>query len=571
MSLLRQLESLESVEALAALRPAFKRALTREFDLASLAGRLCPALFDDGSVAIFLLADFAHADQVDEVERMVLQRGYALSEPGRYAVSAPLLLAVAREQINAVTLRSRCVQPIDSAPSALLALFHDLVRWGVERSASDIHLNVMLSRSESEVRYTVDGLYLAPEAFRRMPTRTLMEILAVAWMRVRGGNGAVFDPLSEQQGRLKVSLDDRQIALRWASLATDAGPSVCLRILRTEEHGPAIDLASLGYLPSQIEALERARTAEGGAIVLAGVVGSGKSTTIATLMSGILETRKVITLEDPVEYAIPGALQNTVGRCLDEAASPVFDAKLKTLKRSAMNDLLIGEVRDAETGRAFSDLAASGVSLYTTTHTGAAMMIPERLASDFIGISRDLLATPGVLKLLVYQTLLPQLCMHCALPLEALLQGAPAADGSWRASAWWRQWRDRLLTLYAFDPSRIRVRNPNGCPQCIEPGLPASFGLNGRTVAAEILDPTLDDTFLRCVRNGDNVALRTHIRRQATSSPDDVNMDGKSALACAMYKVSIGMIDPRSIESSFSPFVTLQRHAESFARETFDA
>ncbi|KAG0753084.1 hypothetical protein G6F22_021605 [Rhizopus arrhizus] len=93
-------------------------------------------------------------------------------------------------------------------------------------------------------------------------------------MDVRGGNGAVFDPALEQQGRIALDVDTVPLVLRWASLATDAGPSVCLRILRLDAAADG-DLHALGYLPAQIETLLRAREREGGAIVLAGVVGSG--------------------------------------------------------------------------------------------------------------------------------------------------------------------------------------------------------------------------------------------------------------------------------------------------------
>src|SRR5690606_13369879 len=108
--------------------------------------------------------------------------------------------------------------------------FHDMVAWGVEHGASDLHINVRTAAAESEVRYTVGGCYVAPGRCARMPTVTLMDILAVVWMDIQGGNGAVFDPMIEQQGRLHMDIKGRPIMLRWASLATDAGASVCLRI-----------------------------------------------------------------------------------------------------------------------------------------------------------------------------------------------------------------------------------------------------------------------------------------------------------------------------------------------------
>src|SRR3546814_20784444 len=95
---------------------------------------------------------------------------------------------------------------------------------------------------------------------------------------------------------------------------------------------------------------------DGGALVFSGAVGSGKSTTLASLIAGVPDDRKVITLEDPVEYVIPRAIQSTVARDLFSGSGAAYTGKLMTLKRSAMTDVLLGEIRDRETGRAFMDL-----------------------------------------------------------------------------------------------------------------------------------------------------------------------------------------------------------------------
>ncbi|HTJ99276.1 MAG TPA: ATPase, T2SS/T4P/T4SS family [Bordetella sp.] len=546
---------LATQDEIARIVPAFVRAVGEEFDLAALAGRLCPVVLQDGAVAIFALADYANGDQIDEVERMVLRRGRRLAAPSRYVLPAPLLLSVARGQLTLQRLRDRSAVLADRHKSALAAGFCDIVTWGVRHDASDVHLNVFRGRSESEVRFTIAGRYVAPPRFRHMPTATLMEMLAVAWMDIRGGNGAVFDPQVEQQGQLHIHVDDRPVMLRWASLAADSGPSVCLRLLRLDMQTQGLSLRSLGFLDSQIAMLEQAGRSDGGAVVLAGVVGSGKSTTIATLIRTLPDSRKVITLEDPVEYRIDNALQNSVARNLDNGGATAFDAKLRTVKRSAMDDLLIGEIRDAETGRAFMDLAGSGVNLYTTTHAASALMIPERLASDFIGVSRDFLATPGVLKLLVYQALLPRLCVHCALPLTILHQGADGAA--------MRDWTLRFTSLYGLSAEPLRIRNPDGCAHCANDELPHLNGTAGRTVVAEMIEPAHDDVFLRCVRQRDNLALRGHLRghlrgRRAArfDSPD---MYGKSAMECAVYKAAIGEIDPRDIESRFQSCASVER------------
>ncbi|WP_151208953.1 ATPase, T2SS/T4P/T4SS family [Bordetella petrii] len=534
---------LHTLDDLARLEPAFVRALSGEFDLALLAGRLCPVLLEGGQAAVFALHDYLHGDPIAEVERMVCARGYRLARTPRYALPAALLLPVARGQVTAATLRqSRPAAPA-AQRSALASLFLDIVRWGLEQRASDVHINIRQAPEKSEVRYTIDGAYVLPGCFSDMSAATLLDVLAVAWMDVRGGNGAVFDPLAEQQGRIALDIGGRPVTVRWASLATDAGPSVCLRLLRLDAAEGGASLAELGYLPSQIAVLERARERSGGAIVLAGVVGSGKSTSIATLMRGIPDTRKVITLEDPAEYRIGNALQNTVGRTLDADASPVFDAKLKTVKRSAMHDLLIGEVRDRDTGRAFMDLAGSGVNVYTTTHTGSACMIPERLASDFIGVSRDFLATPGVLKLLVYQALLPRLCSACAMPFDSLPRHESATA--------WRDWALAFARAHHIDGAALRARNAAGCSACRRPQLPQLHGLAGRTVVAEMIEPDHHVHLLQLIRRRDNLGLQRLVRALPRTAFDDPDMAGKCAAACAVYKASRGQVDPRAISRYF--------------------
>src|SRR5690606_14798540 len=119
----------------------------------------------------------------------------------------------------------------------------------------------------------------------------------------------LFDPHAEQQGSLVRRVGNADVVVRWASLAADTGPSVCLRLLVQSAETARQDLNTLGYLPDQVADIERVMVSQGGAVVFAGAVGSGKSTTLATLISRIPDDRKVITIEDPVEYRIPNAIQ----------------------------------------------------------------------------------------------------------------------------------------------------------------------------------------------------------------------------------------------------------------------
>jgi type II secretory ATPase GspE/PulE/Tfp pilus assembly ATPase PilB-like protein len=380
-------------------------------------------------------------------------------------------------------------------------------------------------------------------------------MLAVAWMDIEGGNGAVFDPNIEQQRRLSRKNDCQKLLLRWASLATDVGPSVCLRLLVMDPSQLTPDLQVLGYLPEQIALFEQLQRTDGGAVVLAGTVGSGKSTTIATLMRAIAPDRKVITLEDPAEYLIPNALQNTVCRSFSEHDEHAFDSKLKAIKRSAMNDLLIGEIRDHTTGRAFMDLAACGVNLYTTVHSGSALLIPDRLASSFIGVARDLLATPGILKLLVYQTLMVKLCPICSLTFEQV-QAQPTwrcALNQVRSQAWLEVWITGLEEKFGVSRHVLRFRNEQACAEC-DHSISSLRGTVGRTVVAEMIDPLREPEFLNGVKNKDGVGLYhwfTQRTQQALLLSDPLH---QSAEQIAMFKMRQGMLDPRDVQARFGGF-----------------
>jgi type II secretory ATPase GspE/PulE/Tfp pilus assembly ATPase PilB-like protein len=560
-----QAVAISSHDELLALEPAMLRSLSAELGVEEISARLCPALLADNTVAILSLAEHVGSDQADELARHVQSCGYTLATPPRYVLAAPLLLAIARNQVG----RHLTGQPRNlvqqHSRTALAEAFQDMVEWGVRNRASDLHINIRQGETDSEVKYTISGRYVAPERFCRMPTSMLVDMMSVAWMDIRGGNGAVFDPGAEQQGSLLKEVDGRPVLLRWASLSADPGPSVCIRLLEREAGSAGLTLEQLGYLPRQIQAIEQAMQTEGGAIVFAGAVGSGKSTTLASLIARLTDDRKVVTLEDPVEYLIPRAIQNTVVRDFAAREQDAFGIKLRALKRSAMNDVLLGEIRDKETGRAFMDLAGSGVNVYTTTHALSAALIADRLASDFIGMSRDFLATPGMLKLLVYQVLLPRLCQYCALPVSALWERRPLPSSGWRTPAQWRDWAQRTALRFGGDMLALRMRNPSGCSSCLDSQLAALAGYKGRTVVAEHIEPAASPGFLESIRGNDSLAYWRSLAQ------DNAGAGMVSALECAVQKALRGEVDLRDIEQRFGVFGTRDGRRSShvaFARRS---
>src|SRR5690606_14415901 len=143
---------------LASLRP-IRRMLRDEFDIGASSNRYCPMQFDDGTVAIATLESYEESDQVDELERMVLRRQYKLADPPRLVVPATLLLALVRGQVTGNSLKGRHANAA-GLRSSMTDAFHDMVAWGVDNDASDLHLNVRTASAESEVRYTVGGCYV---------------------------------------------------------------------------------------------------------------------------------------------------------------------------------------------------------------------------------------------------------------------------------------------------------------------------------------------------------------------------------------------------------------------------
>jgi type II secretory ATPase GspE/PulE/Tfp pilus assembly ATPase PilB-like protein len=533
------------------LTPPMLRTLGKDLEVLSLVARMCPVLFADGTTGVFVLSEFYHDDQTAALVQLLKKRNFRLNSTPVFVLSPALLIAVTKAVRPSLTSSAQSPEPVAQG-GALVQAMNAILVWAFRHRASDVHFNVKRVQRDSTVMFTIDGRYVCPDRYAHLPTATMLAMLAVTWMDVEGGNGAVFDPTVEQQGRVTRELDGQRVCLRWASLATDQGCSVCLRLLVLDSTDLTPELSELGYLASQVAALRKASLMQGGAIVLAGTVGSGKSTTLATLMREIPAYRKIITLEDPAEYFIPNALQNTVSRSFEDNELSVFDNKLKAFKRSAMNDLLIGEIRDAAGGRAFSDLAGSGVSLYTTVHAGSALWVPERLSSSFIGVPRDLLATPGILKLLVFQCLLPLLCQGCAQTYEQR-----ASSGHWhcalsqtRSAQWRERWIAALEEQADLPRSRLRFRSEQGCPKCAN-GLSALIGTSGRTVAAEMIVPSEEPDFLKDLKANDGLRMHRWFEHRQRSALSDADMRGKSASQCALFKVWNGLVDPRTVEQVF--------------------
>lgn len=544
---------LDSFEDIANMQPAF---VTLKVDWcgSTSAVTACVAELEGNRYAVFVKA----RDIDSDIFRAVEQRASdAAKGPVQvFTINPVILLTLVRERMQAhdVIQRSTVIRG-QKEKSAVRQGFHDIVSWAVRNGTSDLHLNVDTTAATSRISATIDGQYTTPEQLA-MPTQQLLDIAGVTWLDVSGGNGLFLDMANEQQGRLYEVVDDRNYMLRWGSFIADKGPSITLRILDVDSKVQKVDMSDLGYLPSQIEQFDRAMLSLGGAIAMGGIPGSGKTVSIAQLIVRLPKTHKVMSIEDPVELILDGVLQASVSRSLDGSDRDTVKSKLLALKRAAASDAFLGEIRDSLTGAAFQDIVLSGSNLYCTTHVGSALAIPQRFASSEIGIPRNTLGTPGILKLLVHQSLMPKLC-SCALPAAALYDGAEDRMGNKRDRGTWQQYLADIEALYDFGTDALKIRNPDGCEHCRKKGIPELFGYAGRTAVAELFEPSSDPDALRAITNGDEIRLREIFAAQRSARYDAPDMQGKSTMECAVYKMSQGMIDPRDIEPHFTAYATL--------------
>lgn len=515
--------------------------------------KLCPALLENHSWVIFTTPDYVHSDLLDSAREMSAKEHQYGHDPVTHIVSPTLLL----------TLRSQTGVRVGTSStkeeaSSYRAAFKEIVAWGIKNKASDVTLNVSETDPQSQIHFTIDGQYLAPSRWK-IATQHLREILNVAWQSNTGGAGAVLSDKVETQCRIQLALDSGPVMCRWSGMAADRFSSITLRLAKVDEESVQKPLNELGWLPSTVDVFERALRKEGGSVIFAGVVNSGKTVSIASLLSLLPDTRKIISLEDPVELIIPRVIQNTITRSLEELEKDPFVAKNLTLKRSAPNDVYLGEIRDLKTGTTFTDVTGSGTNLYTTVHAQSAMQIAERLYSESIGIPSDFLSSPGVLNVLAYQALIPKLCPNCSLPSEFLERnGGLDKIGRSRDGDYWKRFFSRISDLYSIDAQILRIRNHEGCNHCRNPELPMLGGYVGRDTATEVIEPVTDRRFLRYVKERDMLGLQDYLDDLPRTAFDDADMTNKTIVECAIYKALQGTFDPRDIESKTATFEQIQ-------------
>jgi general secretion pathway protein E len=274
--------------------------------------------------------------------------------------------------------------------------FNDLIERAFELRASDIHIEPF--RSGLTVRMRVDGMLRAmPAPPGVMPQALVSRIKILAGLNIA-------ERRLPQDGAARLRVGRSEIDVRVATMPTQYGESAAVRLLPRDRG--LLELSKLGLSSHDEAVLKKLLALPHGMIVITGPTGSGKTTTLATMLSILNETtRKILTIEDPVEYEIPGINQSQV----KPAIGLTFATALRAFVRQDPDVIMVGEIRDAETANIAIHAALTGHLVLTTLHTETAAAAVPRLLD--LGVEGFLLKS--TLRAVIAQRLVRMLCDRC--------------------------------------------------------------------------------------------------------------------------------------------------------------
>ena len=350
----------------------------------------------------------------------------------------------------------------DDAPA--IRLINGVIADAARNGVSDIHIEPY--ETGLVVRMRIDGVlretlrmppHVAPVVVSRVK---VMARLDIAERRV------------PQDGRMGLTLGGKLLDVRVSTLPSRAGERVVLRILDKDNAG--IDLEALGLTPAMFALLTQALTEPNGIILVTGPTGSGKTTTLYAALRLLNDgTRNILTVEDPVEYAVDGVGQTQV----NPKVGLTFAAGLRAILRQDPDTVMVGEIRDRETAEIAVQASLTGHLVLSTVHTNDAAGAITRM--------RDMKVEPfllaSTLRAVIAQRLVRRLCEHCRRP-------APAAG--------------TVAALLGVAPETL-VYEPQGCERCNH------TGFKGRIGVFEAI--RVDETIRRMINDGaDEVAIARH-------------------------------------------------------------
>ena len=344
-----------------------------------------------------------------------------------------------------------------ASEAPVIRMVNHLIQKAVESRASDIHIEPFAD--ELKVRYRVDGILKEVDA---PPVRSTAAVISRVKIMAKLN---IAERRLPQDGRIPIRVQGRELDLRVSTVPTMFGESVVMRLL--DKESVRFDFNALGFDGSPRQRLLQILEQPYGILLVTGPTGSGKSTTLYTALSRLnTEERKIITVEDPVEYQLPGINQIQV----KSAIGMTFAGALRAIVRQDPDIIMVGEMRDLETARIAVQSALTGHVVLSTLHTNDAASGVTRLLD--MGVEDYLLTSTinGILG----QRLVRSLCPHCREPYDALPELAA-----------------RFTRFQPEGPGPIRLYRPGGCELC------NGSGYRGRLVISEVL--LMTDTIRKLV------------------------------------------------------------------------
>jgi general secretion pathway protein E len=354
-----------------------------------------------------------------------------------------------------------------ASEAPVIRLVNHIITRAVEARASDIHIEPM--PNELRIRYRIDGVLQQIESPpQHLASHVISRVKIMAKLNIAERRLA-------QDGRIGMAIRGKDIDMRVATTPTIHGESVVLRIL--DRGNLKLDFVSLGFEPDVIAGFRQMLSEPHGIVLVTGPTGSGKTTTLYTALLELNTTeRKILTVEDPVEYQLAGINQVQVKPQIGLS----FANALRSFLRHDPDIMMVGEIRDLETAQIAVQAALTGHLILSTLHTNDAVSAITRLLD--MGIEDYLLSS--TINGVAGQRLVRTLCPHCREPFE------PVAELIAR------------LRLDQMAPDgRITLYKPVGCDHCNR------TGFKGRSSIVEVL--ALSDEIRRVLlKSGDAAALQ---------------------------------------------------------------
>ena len=483
-----------------------------QFKLTERQIQICAAL-SDGTL---LIAESAKGSSPASSARALLDReGYKIKH----------ILLVPMEVIRSVyeTYHKR-VGYVSSQVDiqAMQRVVLDLIRTAAQANCSDIHVDV--GRHEANIRVRSDGVMTK---LRELPSGIAQEMLMAAF-HMADASDATYKQYDGQDARitsLKTTLPEgvQAIRLRYNPLP-DGGRHCVMRLLYADRRKSAGDVDVLGYAEHHVKQIREMRSRPYGINIISGPTGSGKSTTLQTsLQSTIREKRgevNVLTVEDPPEYEIRGAIQLPVTNATSaDDRNEAFRLAITGALRSDPDILMIGEIRDAASASLAFQAAMTGHQVWASLHANNGLSVLDRLRD--LNVEEYKLSDASLVTGLIGQRLVRRVCPHCGLRTRDALDRKITTEAEVELLG-------RIFTAEVVD-NRLRFANPDGCGHC-------RSGYAGRSVVAETIIP--DEKFMEFISRGEKV--------QAHQYWID-NLEGMTMLEHALLKVAAGEVDANEV------------------------